>query len=296
MNKKNCLLLLVYLFSSVSMAGDISTTDDRGKIISLETPAKRIISLSPHTTEMLFSAGAGQFIIGRDKFSNYPRSAESIPIVGDIVNLDYESILVANPDLIVMWATGGNSRIINKLESYGFVVFASDPKTVEDIPNTIHKLSRLTANPAVSSSTNQKMEEFRNGFSLLKKRYGDKNKVRVFYQVWNRPLYTLNGNHLTSQIISMCGGINVFSDLFQLAPTVSVEAVLKVNPDVIISGQEHPHEQILTQWQKYTFMSAVHRENIYSVDADLLQRPTLRLLEGATELCDYVEMARKKLN
>jgi iron complex transport system substrate-binding protein len=119
--------------------------------------------------------------------------------------------------------------------------------------------------------------------------------VSVFYEIWNRPLYTVNGEHLISDVIRMCGGRNVFAELAVLAPTVSVEAVLKANPDAIVaSGMGGARPEWLDEWKSWPDLSAARLGNLFAIDSDLMNRHGTRIAEGARRLCEMLDSARSK--
>jgi iron complex transport system substrate-binding protein len=117
--------------------------------------------------------------------------------------------------------------------------------------------------------------------------------VRVFYQVWQKPLMTVNGDHIVSDVIRLCGGRNVFADLPELAPSVSLESVLQRDPEVIVAGGEDGETQALAeQWQRWSGLGAVRGQHLYTIRRELLVRHTPRILDGAQRLCEILEAVR----
>jgi iron complex transport system substrate-binding protein len=133
----------------------------------------------------------------------------------------------------------------------------------------------------------------------LRERYADRTPVSVFYQVWDQPLMTLNGEHVISDVIALCGGRNVFAALKPLAPTVSTEAVLAANPDAIVTssqGATAPDKPLpgLDRWRAWPTLTAVAHGNLFAIDGDLLTRPAPRLAQGAAALCKDLDIARQR--
>jgi iron complex transport system substrate-binding protein len=276
-------IISLVLFSSAY--AEIRVKDDSGNVITLKQPAERIISLAPHATESLFAAGAGDKIIGAVSYSDYPEAAKLIPRVGGYPSLDIEKIVTLKPDLIVAWASGNNQKQVTKLAALGFNVFMSEPKQPRDIAKTIKRFGKLAGTSAIA---NKAATDF-----ILQENFSKTKKVKVFYQFWNKPIMTVNRNHLISNVINLCGGINVFSDLHSLTPKVSIEAVLATNTDVIIAGGKgDKKEKWISEWEVWTQLAAVKNKQIYFIDPDLLNRAGPRILDGAEQLCNILEKAR----
>ncbi|HEY9119938.1 MAG TPA: cobalamin-binding protein [Marinobacter sp.] len=275
------------------MAGDRCATDDLGHGVCLTVPAKRIISLSPGATELLFSAGAGTQVVGVSAWSDYPPEAAKLPQVGNSDRLDLEAIVALEPDLVVAWVDGNSASQLSKIEGLGIPVFWLEPRTFEDIANAVERLAMFSGNEKAAAG---RADDFLAGIEELRGRYHEARPVRVFYQVWHEPLMTINNKELIGRAISLCGGENVFGQLPRLVPRVSRESVLEANPDAILSGGEDSDDnRWLEQWRQYPELKAVSRENLYLIPPSLIQRPTLRMLEGAKQLCQILEHARARL-
>jgi len=275
--------------ASISYAS-VSATDDAGQIITLEKPARRIVSLAPHVTELLFAAGAGQYVVGVVNYSDYPPAAKNIKNIGSHTNFDLEAILALKPDLIVAWESGNTSDKLKKLNSFGIKVFISEPRNLEDIAKNIEQLGRLTATQAIAQ---QASDDFNKTHQHLKEKYAGKRTVSLFYQIWNRPVMTINGKHLISDVIRLCGGKNVFADLSVLAPTLDIEAVIAADPEVIIAnGAENKRPEWLDRWRKWSHLRAIKNDHLTFINADLMSRHTPRILQGAKILCDILDKVR----
>ncbi len=279
-----------------SHAETLSVTDDSGAIVTLAAPAQRIVSLAPHVTELLYAAGGSARIVGAVSYSDYPPQAKSIPRVGDNKSLDLERIVAMKPDLIVVWRHGNAMQQIDRLRELHIPLFFSEPHKLEDIPVTIDKLGHLLGTEQQASAASS---AFRRDIGSLRARYANRPPVSVFYQVWDDPLMTLNGEHIVSEVIEVCGGKNVFADLKPLVPTISTEAVLAANPEAIVTatpGATNPEHALpsLDTWRKWPSMTAVARNNLFGIDGDLINRPTPRLALGAAALCEDLDAARSR--
>ena len=268
----------------------ISVTDDAGNVITLAKPARRIISLSPHVTELIFAAGAGEQIIGTVNYSDYPAAAKAIPRVGDNRQLDIERIIAMKPDLLVVWMHGAYERALEPLRKSGIPYFFSEPHKLEQIPETLLKLGTLfgTEKQAQISAN-----AFREQLTQLTTRYQNKSPVRTFYQVWGKPIFTLNDKNIVSDVLRICGGKNIFGHLSAAAPTLSTEAVIQENPELIISGDsENQSGSGIEQWKPFTSMLAVKNQNLVAVDGDQLNRAGPRIIDGAKIVCEAMDRAR----
>ena len=269
---------VVLLLLSFSAHAQIAVTDDYGYAVRLPAPAARIVSLAPHLTELVYAAGAGDRMVGAVDYSDFPAPARELPRVGSDAQINIESVLALRPDLIVAWPNAGSVRAVNRLAQLGLPVFRSEPRELEDIATTLERIGALAATSAQAQAA---ARAFRARRSELEKRYSARPKLRVFYQVWERPLLTVNGDHVISKVIALCGGENVFAALPLLAPEVDVEAVLRANPQVVLSSRAGA---VPPKW--------LPASRFYVIPADLVQRHTPRLLDGAEAICRALEDAR----
>ena len=293
-NKTKFILVSVFFsflfFTSAFAQSEIRVIDDTGRVVELKKPAERIISLAPHITESLFAAGAGKKIIGAVSYSDYPEEAKKIPRVGGYPTLDIERIVSLKPDLIIAWASGNSSKQVEKLISLGLTVFMSEPRYPEDIAKTIQRFGMLAGSTNIAEKSYKK---FMLHYNALKKRYENKEKIKVFYQIWNKPLMTISGKHLISDIISLCGGENVFASLSTLTPQISLESVLQSKSEVIVSGgMGKARPDWLDDWKAWPALAAVKNEQLYYIDPALMQRVGPRILDGADKLCEIFDKVR----
>ncbi len=286
------LLLLGLLLPPLpALAQAVSATDFMGRNVSLAAPARRIVALAPHSVENLFSAGAGSALVGRVSASDYPPQALDVPLVGSFNAYSLEAIARVQPDLIVMWASGNGAGTLEKLEVLGIPVFVSEPRRLEDIPRDIRALGLLAGTEPASEVAALQLE---NALAALRQRYAHKAPLKVLYEIWNDPLQTINGEHIISQVIALCGGRNIFADVATLAPRVSVESVLVNAPEAIVaSGMQDSRPQWLDDWGRYENLPAVRNNGLFFVDPDLLERPTARVLQGAQSLCEQLDTLRR---
>jgi len=268
--------------------------DDNGDEVRLAVPAQRIISLAPNITEVLFHIGAGDQIVGADEYSNYPEAAKQILRVNNHAAANYELILSLKPDLVIAWQSGNGDKIINPLRKLGIPVFVVETHQIERIPNLFRRFGQLSGNNDLAQ---QRIEEFTQRLQLLGDAQTGKSVVRTFYQIWDQPLITLNGKHMVSDVIELCGGINIFADAVPLVPYVNIESIVAADPQVIIAGGSQEEQPgWYSSWQQWTGISAVQHKQIYLIPADLMQRHSVRILDGAQMMCNYLDSARTAIN
>jgi len=285
------LAICVVMLAEHSLAA-IEVVDDNGDSLKLDSPAKRIISLSPNTTEVLFYIGAGEQIVGADEHSNYPQQVQTIPRVNNHAAANYELILSLEPDLVIAWQSGNGHTIIERIRGLGIPVFVVETRRLQEIPSLFERLGELSGH---STEAHKRALAFAQRLNKLRESNRHKPPVRLFYQVWSDPLITLNGQHMVSDMIELCGGINIFADAIPLVPYVNIESVLAADPQLIIAGGDQ--QQQLTQldrWQQWGSLSAVKNQHLYSIASDLMQRHSSRILDGAQLVCDYIDQVRSR--
>lgn len=271
---------------------EINLADDTGRTLVLAQPARRVISLAPHMTELMFAAGAGSQVVGTVEYSNYPEAAKAIPRIGDSALLDLERIVALKPDLILVWEHGNAQRQLDKLLNLGIPVFYNQSDRLPQVARSVEKLGRLAGTEAIASKV---AGTFVAREAELRERYAARPPVRVFYQIWERPLMTVNNDHLISDVIRLCGGQNVMGELRQLVPVISTEAVLEADPEVIAGATAEPKMRgNLDNWKAWPHVLAVKRDNLFVIHADLISRATPRVLDGVQQMCENLDKARAK--
>jgi iron complex transport system substrate-binding protein len=282
---------LLLVWTCVANA-QIQAKDDYGAEVRLAAPAKRIVSLAPHLTELVYDAGAGSRLVGAIEYSDYPPAAKKLPRVGSEAGIDLEAVMALQPDLVVAWPNAGSLRAVNRLADLGLPVFRSEPRELDDIARTLERLGALAG---TQREAQQAAADFRARVRDLEARYSKRTPVRVFYQVWDRPLITVNGNHVITKVMRLCGGVNVFERLPLIAPEIDREAVLRADPQVIVaSGLNGERPAWLDAWKAFPGLAAAARGNLYAIPSELIQRHTPRLLDGAEQLCRILDEVRNR--
>lgn len=284
--------LAVAVFAPTA-AADIRLVDDADREVRLAQPARRIVSLAPHATELLFAAGAGGQVIAAVEYSDHPPAAARLPRVGSGHSLDLEAIVAARPDLVVAWESGNPPRQVERLRSLGFEVFSLEVRTLSDIPAALERLGMLAGTTA---QANEAARGLRARLAALEQRYRARPELRVFYQLLDESLMTVNGEHLISDVLRRCGAANVFAGMPLLVARVEVEAVLAARPQVIVVGGEEKLWQAWRErWQQRKALPAVAAGALYFVPADLMHRPGPRVFDAAELVCAQLDDARSSL-
>ncbi|HEX8609808.1 MAG TPA: cobalamin-binding protein [Telluria sp.] len=278
--------------AGLAFAAPVTVTDDAGRRVVLPAPARRIVSMAPHVTELLFAAGGGARIVGAMSYSDYPPAARTIPLVGDSSQIDIERVLALKPDLLVVWQSGNTARQLEQLRQLGIPMFYSEPARISQVADSLLRFGQLLGTDAQARAA---AASFQADIAALGARYARRPTVKVFYQVWDKPLYTLNGQHVASDAIRLCGGENIFAALTVKAPSVGIEAVLQADPEAIVGSVPHDASEAgLALWAPYKTLLAVRNGNLFTLDGELLTRPGPRLVQGAAILCEKLELARQR--
>lgn len=288
------LLMLAVLPPDVAAADGVArrVEDDLGNSVVLAQPARRIISLSPHITEILFAVGAGPAIVGTVEYSDYPAAAQTIPRIGNFAAFNIEAILALQPDLIIAWHSGNPPAPVATLRRLGLPVFFSEPRALDDVAGNLEKFGSLAGTGAVAQGAAQ---DLRRELRELRAAHAQREPVTVFYQIWRQPLMTINREHLINQAIDLCGGRNVFADLPVLDPVINTEAVLAADPQLIVGGGVAAvFPQWQQDWQRFPQLQAIQRGQLYEMPPDLLQRHTPRIVQGIRTLCAFIDAARNE--
>jgi iron complex transport system substrate-binding protein len=263
-----CLFTLFLLFSPVA-SGQITLPQSDGTTLTLDAPAERVITLAPNLTEMMYDAGAGHLLLATVEYSNFPEAATRLPRIGDAFRFDLEQIMALRPDLVIGWSSGNPAVALDRLESLGLDVWRIEIQEPADIATQVEK--RLAA---------------------LSEKYRGQRPVSYFYQVAERPLFTLNGEHIVSQGLSLCGGQNVFADEPVIAPQITREAVLVADPEVFIAPLLPDAEDPLHHWRSWPRLTAVRNDALHYLSADKISRATPRMLDSLELGCTLLHQYR----
>ena len=288
MTPRRAFTSLLFILLSIA-ACDAPTREGNHQAVAMQRAATpRVVSLAPHLAEMMFEIGAGDLLIGVSAFTDYPEAALSIPIIGDAFMVDQERLAVLKPDLLLVWESGTPRHLVDELVNRGYRVELIRTRGLRDVAAALIAIGELTgrndAAALVAKRFNQQLDE-------LAAAYESAEPIRIFYQVDKRPVYTINGDHFVSQLIEICGGVNIFADIGDLAPLVDVEAVLQRNPEVLLASED-AQPDAFSEWLRWPALAANRYNNRYYMPAGEIGRATTRLVQAGQTLCKTLDQGR----
>lgn len=257
---------------------------------NIDSNAKRIISLSPAITELVFSAGAGSKLVGVSRFSNFPSEARLIPEIGDAYSLDLERIVELNPEFIIAWKQASTYKDLDRLNYLGFQVLKIEISRLDDIPNLIRQIGELAKTEERAELAASRYEEtlFR-----IKQSHDNRALIKALQLIWLQPLITFGKNHLINEILGVCGGKNVADFFSGNTFALPTESMVAANPEVIFDSTGAPEEEQF--FRKLSSISAVKNNHIFSIPPDLIFRETVRVLDAIQMVCNYFDGIRVKM-
>lgn len=284
--------MLALLLACPAAGYALTVTDDLGNKVTVSEPVKRIVSLAPSATEIVYAAGAGSKLVGVSAYSDWPSAARKLPQVGDAFRVNLERIVALEPDLVVAWASAASPAERKAIKRLGLPLLLLAPRKLSDIAHELRLVGRAAGTGEVAARVAQAFLRERD---RLRRVYSHRRQLSVFYEISPKPLYTIGGRQIISQVIALCGGHNIFSDLGKLAPVVSRAAVLARNPQVILVDASSRAQSEFSDWQRRPWLSAVKHGNLFTVPGSALGRASPRILEGAAAVCRALDTARQRL-
>ncbi|MBA1276744.1 cobalamin-binding protein [Stutzerimonas stutzeri] len=254
----------------------------------LSSPAygatERVISLAPSLSEIMLELDAADLLVGVLDGGDRPAALAEVPSVGRIGQLEMESLLALQPTLVLLWPDSISRAQHEQLKQFGVPVLVAEPTSLEQLAEQFALIGERIGR---GEQGRQLQQQFTDGLEQLRQRYHREQPLAVFYQIWNRPLYTLGGRQIISEAIEVCGGRNVFADLHLPAPQVSIESVLSRNPDVILAGSGVQ----LVEWKSWPQLAAVRKDQLWAVPDKGLERPSFQMLGAIGKLCEVMARA-----
>jgi len=250
-------------------------------------PAKRVVTFAPNLAEIMFAVGAGDRLVGVSAWSDYPRAVLELPEIGDAFTIDQEQLSLLAPDLLLVWESGMPAHTVDELRQRGYRVEAISTRNLDDVASALVRVGELTGQQASAEAAAQ---QFADELEALRTDYVDADPIDVFFQISARPLYTVNREHFISEIIGLCGGRNIFDDLDDFAPAVSVESVLDRNPEVMLAAA-NAGDEAFDEWSRWPGLAADRYGN-YFLLPETIGRGTPRLAMAARSLCTALDQAR----
>ena len=258
--------------------------------VAAQAEVARLLALSPHLAELACAAGACDRLVGRVAYSDWPPELRALPEIGDAWTLDAEAVIALRPDRVLAWQGGTPERLIEQLERAGVAV---DRIAIDRLDGIAAALRQIGERAGTASVAEQAAETFTRRLRALRERYAGLEPVRVLYQIEREPMFSISRRSPIHDAIEVCGGRNVFADLPGVAAPVSAEAAVARQPQVIVFARQDGEAAIRAWWQRFGAVPAVRGGHLYGIDADLLSRPTPRMLDGVAELCERIDRVRR---
>lgn len=248
-----------------------------------------MVTLAPSLAELMFAADAGDQLVAVSAHTDYPEAAANLPIISDAFIVDEEQLAILKPDLLLAWKGGTPVHMVERLRGAGYRVEMIDTQGLEDVATALEAIGTLTGNAAAAHTA---ARLYRQQIQVLADRYAGSDPIRVFYQIMNRPLYTVNGSHYVSELIELCGGQNIFADIGNFAPMIDVEAVIDRDPEVMLAGEDSRKGGGFDDWDNWPGIAANQYGNRFFLPAAELGRATPRLVIAGEAICKVLVEAR----
>jgi iron complex transport system substrate-binding protein len=262
---------------------------DESSVLEESAAAQRVVTFAPHLAEIMHVVGAGEQLVGVSAWSDYPREVLELPEVGDAFTVDQEQLSLLRPDLLLVWDSGMPSHTVDELRNLGYRVESITTRGLDDVVAAIRRIGELTGRRGTAEEA---AADFSNAFAALREEYRDASAIDVFFQVSARPLYTVNREHFISEIITICGGRNIFDDLEGFAPSVDVEAVVSRDPEVMLAGADLG-EGAFAEWARWPKLAANRYGNQFLLPDETIGRPSPRLVLAGRSVCLALDQARR---
>ena len=285
---------LALVLALLAAPGFAATTrdvrDDSRELVTVTTGECRIVSLAPGTTAMLYAAGAGHCLVGTIAHSDEPAEAARVPIVGDAETLDFEQLIALRPTVVVVAVDVVQRARIDRIRALKIPVYQVHVTRLADMAESVRRLGELAGTAA---EARRAAAGLRAELDAIDKRYRGRKPLRVLYQIWDQPIYTIGGKHVISDALQLCGANNIFADLQTAAPAVTREAAVLRDPDlIIISAPPQSGVEWLAQWRRFPTMSAVRNDRVLPYSDERMDRMGPSVLAAAASLCELVDRAR----
>lgn len=283
--------LAISLFAVTQGITGTRVTDDSGRQVGIEHPARRIIAIAPDLAELVFAAGAGQWLIATVRGADYPPQVAALPSVGDASGLDFERIRQLEPDLIVAWGSGNKPADLARLRGGPIATLILEPHTLDDVARHIRLVGEMAGTRSVAELAATRFEQ---DLQRLRQRYANASIIKVVVQIWHQPVFTVGAAHPLSDALRVCGARNALAGYPLLAGPVPIEDVLAANADVILSLTGVQEAESRARWHRLLSLPGRKPVQLISMDPDLLTRSGPRILEGVTSLCARLDRLRAK--
>ncbi len=282
------LFIAGFLWASVSYSATLKLKDEVGREVTFPFPPKRIVSLAPNVTEILFSLGLNEEVVGVSTHCNYPERVKDRIRVGSYISIDFERIVSLKPDLIIATGAGNTRDMIDRLERLGFPSYVIFPKKFDDVLESLQHLGQVVGREKEAFSIIASMKNRKERVLELTQHLP---RPRVFLQIGEAPVVTVGKGSFADDLIRLSGGENIAGKEKDMYPRLGREEILKRSPEVILISSMNPkgdYERILREWERWRMIPAVKYNRIHLIDSDLVDRPSPRIVEGLEEMARFI--------
>ncbi|MEA2723094.1 MAG: iron complex transport system substrate-binding protein [Gemmatimonadales bacterium] len=256
----------------------ISVVDDAGDTVRLAAPARRVVSLIPASTELLFAIGAGSAVVGRTSYCDYPAAAKAVPDLGDGIKPNIEAVIASRPDLVVLYNSGQNAAVAGRLRELGVAALRINTDALSSVPRVGRMLGRLTGREKAADSLAAVFDTALISATLPH----TARRPKVLLLVWEQPPMTIGQGSFLSELVERAGGENLFADVTSSSGVVSIEAVAARDPDLIFTTVEGPSAfAARPEWQ---VVRAVREHRFLHVTGSEFNRPSPRAPDAVRQL------------
>lgn len=287
-------LPLFTILAGAAIAAPATRTvrDDTQLDVTVAADSCRIISLAPGTTAMLYAVGAGQCLVGTIAHSKEPAEAAALTIVGDAETLDFEQLLTLRPSVVVVAVDVVQRVRIDRIRALGIPVYQVHVKRVAGMPESLRRLGQLTNTTAAAAASARKLDA---DLERIAATYRGRANLRVLYQIWDQPIYTIGGQHVITDALQLCGATNVFAELTTAAPAVTREAAVLRNPDLIlVSAPPESAASWIAEWRRIPTLRAVQAGRLVAYADERMDRMGPSLVDATEGLCKVIDAARQR--
>jgi iron complex transport system substrate-binding protein len=265
----------------------IRLVDDAGDTIGLDGPARRIVSLIPAATELLFAIGADSAVVGRTSYCDYPTAAKTVPDLGDGIKPSIEAVLARRPDLVVLYNSGQNAAVAARLRELGIPALRVNTDALSDVGRVARILGRLTGRQRGADSVTAVFDTA----LAAATRHSAAERPKILLLVWEQPPMTIGRGSFLSELVERAGGENLFADVAASSGVVSIEAVADRDPDLIFTTTQGPSAfASRPEWQ---VVPAVRERRFLRVSGSEFNRPSPRAPAAIRQLAARMSQARR---
>ena len=288
------LSLAVILGTSTPFSATQTFTDEVGREVTLPFPPKKIVSLAPNITEILFGLGLDEEIVGVSTHCNFPEQAKSKVRVGSYIRLDFEKIASLNPDVIIATGAGNTRDMVDRLEKLGYQTYVVYPRNFGDILQSIAHIGQVVNREKEARVI---IEGMRGKCERVVELTKGLPRPKVFIQIGDVPIVTVGKGSFADDLIRLAGGENIAGKEKEVYPRLGMEEILKRSPEVIVISSMSPtgnYQKVLQEWTRWKTIPAVKNGRLHLIDSDLLDRPSPRIVDGLEELARVLHPERFK--